>query len=188
MSPRSRGGLRIGDVRPFPGTHRVFVARRLVPVILTLVVLHGAAIAQTYRWVDEQGEIHFTDDVNSIPPQYRPRVDAPGVGPMTPPARPPASPVPGSPGSGPRSAPGGTGVALWLRTGGHRGEQGPVLIQVYDSEEACRVERDRRTAVHVSQGMQRTNQPGLVMSNKSGTPMGETYFAYQCAPAGIRPP
>ncbi len=103
--------------------------------------------------------------------------------------RPPtASAAPESAGSGRRNAPVVGGVALWLRTGGIRGEYEPVLIQVYDSAETCMAERDRRTAVHVSQGMQGTSQPGLAISNMGGTVTGANYFAYRCVPAGIRPP
>ena len=79
-------------------------------------------------------------------------------------------------------------VTLWLRTGGMRGEQEPILIQTYESEEKCLAERDRRTAVHVSQGMQQTSQPGLAISNLGVSAAGSTYFAYRCAPAGTRPP
>lgn len=158
----------------------VLVARTLLAVILSLTVLHGPAIARTYRWVDEQGEVHVTDDLNSIPESRRPR-----DGQVTPPAK---SSVPSAGGSGGRNVPPGGGVALWLRTGGLRGEQEPALIQVYDSEEACMAERDRRTAMHASHGMQPTSQPGLTMLNIGRTPAGDSYFAYRCVPAGIRPP
>ena len=79
-------------------------------------------------------------------------------------------------------------VTLWLRTGGMRGEQEPILIQTYDSEEKCLAERDRRTAVHASQGMQQTNQPGLAISNLGVSAAGSSYFAHRYAPAGLRPP
>ena len=36
---------------------------RMVPV----------AIAQTYRWTDRQGVIHFTDNPEAVPPAYRKR-------------------------------------------------------------------------------------------------------------------
>ena len=184
MSPWSRGGLRIQDAAPATPTGIFLRARRLLPLIMILAVLPGAASAQMYRWTDEQGGVHITDDPNSIPKQQRPRGD------QTPPSVKSLAPstVPGSADSGRRNAPGGGGVALWLRTGGIRGEEEPVLIQVYDSEETCRAERDRRAAVHVSQGMLRTTQPGLAISNLGGAVTGGSYFAYRCVPAGIRPP
>ena len=150
---------------------------------LILVMLPSAAVAQLYRWVDGQGETHITDDPNNIPERYRPRVDQAAPQGSSPPAS------PGTPGGGSTSADPGSGkVSLWLRMGGMRGEQEPVLINTYDSEAKCLAERDRRTAAHVSEGMQPTNQPGLSMSNLGGSKTGGTYFAYRCVPAGIRPP
>ena len=144
-----------------------------------LATAAGPAFAETYRWVDAGGEVHFTDDPNTIPEQYRPRGNA------APPAKgSAASPAPGG-------QPGGTSpdrVALWLRTGGLRGEGTPVLIQTYDSLEACNAERDRRAKVHASQGMQSTSQPGLAISNLGGSVAGTNYFAYSCVPAAIRRP
>ena len=163
------------------------LARRLVPALLILAALPSPAIAETYRWVDQQGEVHVTDDPNRIPPQFRPRVDPPRVEPPPPAAPVAPSPPPRSADPARRDAPGRQKVTLWLRTGGLRGEREPILIRVFDSEEACRAERDRRTAAHVSQGMQPTDQPGLARSNLAGTPTGETYFAYRCVPTGIRP-
>jgi hypothetical protein len=163
-------------------------AVRFILFVLVLVMLPSAAVAQLYRWVDGQGEAHITDDLNSIPERYRPRVDQAAPPGSSPPAS--APPAAGSSGGGNTSADPGTGkVTLWLRTGGMRGEQEPVLINTYDSEAKCAAERDRRTAVHVSQGMQQTNQPGLAISNLgASSPAGSTYFAYRCVPAGIRPP
>ncbi len=163
-------------------------AVRFVLFALILVMLPSAAVAQLYRWVDGQGETHITDDPNSIPERYRPRVDqAAPQGSSPPTSTRPAAGMP--PGGGNTSADPSTGkVTLWLRTGGMRGEQEPVLINTYESEAKCLAERDRRTAVHVSQGMQPTNQPGLAMSNLGGSVTGGTYFAYRCAPAGVRPP
>jgi hypothetical protein len=160
-------------------------AARSVAVLLILVGLEGAALAQPYRWVDEQGEVHVTDDPNRIPLPLRPRAEPPRAD-SPPPAVAP-SPPPRSADPGRRDGSGRQRVTLWLRTGGLQGEREPILIRVFDGEEACRAERDRRTAAHVSQGMQRTSQPGLATSNLGGTPAGETYFAYRCVPTGIRP-
>ena len=159
---------------------------RFILFALVLLMLPSAAVAQLYRWVDGQGETHITDDLNSIPERYRPRVDQAAPQGSSPPAS--TQPPAGTPGGGNTSADPGTGnVSLWLRMGGMRGEQEPVLINTYDSEAKCLAERDRRTAVHVSQGMQPTNQPGLAISNLGGSVTGGTYFAYRCVPAGMRP-
>ena len=47
-------------------------------VLLALCALLGAASAaqaQTYRWQDEQGRIHFTDDPSDIPARFRRQVE-----------------------------------------------------------------------------------------------------------------
>jgi hypothetical protein len=150
----------------------------LVPLIVALTLLPGAAGAQPYRWVDEQGGIHITDDLNSIPERHRPRLKQ--MAPST------ENPAARSAGSGQSNAPGPGAVALWLQTGGMRGSEEPILIRVYDNQETCAAERDRRTAASVSQGgMQPTSQPGLAFSNTSRTVVGAGYFAYKCVPAGV---
>jgi len=46
----------------------------LFPVIaLTALALPGASRADIYRWEDESGVVHFTDDLGNIPPKYRSR-------------------------------------------------------------------------------------------------------------------
>ncbi len=40
-------------------------------VLLALVVLSGDAWGETYRWIDSRGEMHFTDNLASVPKQYR---------------------------------------------------------------------------------------------------------------------
>ena len=39
---------------------------------LFLISFLGLALADVFRWTDEQGRTHFTDDVNKIPEQFRP--------------------------------------------------------------------------------------------------------------------
>jgi len=159
----------------------------LVPLIVALTLLPEAIFAQPYRWVDEQGGIHITDDLNSIPERHRPQLKENAPPTESPAATPsPGAGPSGSAGSGQSNAPGQGGVALWLQVGGLRGTEEPVLIQVYDSQDTCAAERDRRTEVHVRQGMQRTNQPGLAISNMGGTVVGSSFFAYKCLPAEVR--
>lgn len=43
-------------------------------VVFVLMWMVPVAIAQTYRWTDRQGVMHFTDNLKSIPPAYRKRV------------------------------------------------------------------------------------------------------------------
>ena len=45
--------------------------RFIVPVVILLAVLASASHGEMYRWVDERGAVHFTDDVSNIPEKYR---------------------------------------------------------------------------------------------------------------------
>ena len=45
-----------------------------VAVILLIIFISSTCLAETYRWVDEKGTIHFTEDYGSIPEKYRGRV------------------------------------------------------------------------------------------------------------------
>ncbi len=38
---------------------------------ILLVLSSGLAFAEIYQWVDEQGTVHFTDELSSIPPAAR---------------------------------------------------------------------------------------------------------------------
>jgi len=40
-------------------------------VLTLLILLALAANAEMYKWVDEKGTVHFTDDISSIPEKYR---------------------------------------------------------------------------------------------------------------------
>ena len=47
-----------------------------IPFLFILVILlalwpGGNASAQVYKWVDEKGVLHFTDDITQIPERYR---------------------------------------------------------------------------------------------------------------------
>lgn len=88
------------------------------PAHLAAAALLGALLAappvqaQLYRWVDEQGRLHVTDDLSRVPPSIRDRVAsdsaddrrAPAAPAPTPAARPakPASEPPGEPAEEPR--------------------------------------------------------------------------------------
>lgn len=42
-----------------------------VLLLLALGLLPGVAVAQTYRWVDERGTVHYTEGLDSVPERYR---------------------------------------------------------------------------------------------------------------------
>src|SRR3972149_4088095 len=39
--------------------------------IVILVVLVSSSYGEMYKWVDEKGTVHFTDDIANIPEKYR---------------------------------------------------------------------------------------------------------------------
>ena len=47
---------------------------RVTVILLFLVFITSTCWGETYRWVDEKGTIHFTEDYGSIPENYRDRV------------------------------------------------------------------------------------------------------------------
>ena len=59
-------------MRPEPSPPRIFLY--LAWIALLLLALATPAAADIYRWEDEAGVLHFTDDLSSIPEKYRGRV------------------------------------------------------------------------------------------------------------------
>jgi len=52
--------------------------KRILFVILLafLISISGISFAQVYKWVDEKGVTHFTDDVTQVPGKYRPKAES----------------------------------------------------------------------------------------------------------------
>jgi hypothetical protein len=74
--------------------------RRSLIVIAALLLLASVAFGQeVYRWVDEQGVIHFTDDLGQVPEKYRDQVQRKKP-PKEPPLTQPAPPQPLAPPQG----------------------------------------------------------------------------------------
>lgn len=50
--------------------------RRMIWLILMIwaLSLWGAMGQEAYRWVDEKGTVHFTDDLNQVPEKYREKI------------------------------------------------------------------------------------------------------------------
>jgi clan AA aspartic protease (TIGR02281 family) len=46
--------------------------RLIILLIIVLIAFIPASYGEMYKWVDEKGTIHFTDDLSSIPEKYRP--------------------------------------------------------------------------------------------------------------------
>jgi hypothetical protein len=49
---------------------------KIISLLLSLsFFLSTPAFSQVYKWIDEKGSVHFTDDVTKIPEQYRSRTE-----------------------------------------------------------------------------------------------------------------
>jgi clan AA aspartic protease (TIGR02281 family) len=46
--------------------------RNLARIAPILLVLASSSPAEVYRWTDPDGRVHFTSDLNQVPPQHRP--------------------------------------------------------------------------------------------------------------------
>ncbi len=52
---------------------------KIILIILLTLLAIEPSYSQVYRWVDEKGVVHFTDDFMNIPEKYRPKMDKVGV-------------------------------------------------------------------------------------------------------------
>jgi Tfp pilus assembly protein PilO len=50
--------------------------KRILFVILVAFLISGISFAQVYKWVDEKGVTHFTDDMTQVPEKYRPKAES----------------------------------------------------------------------------------------------------------------
>jgi hypothetical protein len=75
--------------------------RRSLIFIAALLLFSSAAFGQeVYRWVDEQGTVHFTDDLGQVPEKYREKIQKKKP-PKEPPFTQPTPPQPVTPQSTP---------------------------------------------------------------------------------------
>ena len=47
----------------------------IIPFIIVLAVVVPSSYGDMYKWVDDKGTVHFTDDLSTIPENYRPDVE-----------------------------------------------------------------------------------------------------------------
>jgi len=52
---------------------------KIILFIILLIFISTPGFAQIYKWVDDKGGVHFTDDVTKIPDKYRTKTDKIGV-------------------------------------------------------------------------------------------------------------
>lgn len=50
--------------------------RQILFITLLIFLISQVSFAQVYKWVDEKGVTHFTDDMTQVPEKYRPRTES----------------------------------------------------------------------------------------------------------------
>ena len=53
--------------------------KRIFVIILFVFFISEIAFAQVYKWVDDKGVVHFTDDITQVPEKYRPKAERMGL-------------------------------------------------------------------------------------------------------------
>ncbi len=53
------------------------------PILFTILFIFlfssASSFAEVYKWVDDKGVVHFTDDVTQVPQNYRPKAEKMGL-------------------------------------------------------------------------------------------------------------
>lgn len=49
--------------------------KKYIFIIILIILSTSFSIAEVYKWVDDQGVVHFTDDFTQIPEKYRPKIE-----------------------------------------------------------------------------------------------------------------
>jgi hypothetical protein len=55
------------------------MAMKTLSVIIFFILSASIAFSQAFKWVDEKGNVHFTDDYSQIPEKYRPGSERRGM-------------------------------------------------------------------------------------------------------------
>jgi hypothetical protein len=50
--------------------------KQIIFVILLIFLFYQISLAEVYKWVDEKGVTHFTDDITQVPEKSRPKSDS----------------------------------------------------------------------------------------------------------------
>ncbi|NWG02412.1 MAG: DUF4124 domain-containing protein [Syntrophaceae bacterium] len=53
--------------------------KKILIIILFFISFTGISLGEVYKWVDEKGVIHFTDDILLVPDKYRPKAEKMGL-------------------------------------------------------------------------------------------------------------
>ncbi len=54
------------------------VMKRISVIVLFAFFISEISFAEVYKWVDEKGAVHFTDDMTQVPEKYRPKAEEVG--------------------------------------------------------------------------------------------------------------
>jgi len=52
---------------------------RILLTILFVLFVSQVSLAEVYKWVDDKGVVHFTDDITQVPEKYRPKAERIGL-------------------------------------------------------------------------------------------------------------
>ncbi len=53
--------------------------KRILFIMLFVLFVSGLSWAEVYRWIDDKGAVHFTDDITQVPEKYRSRAERIGL-------------------------------------------------------------------------------------------------------------
>jgi len=58
---------------------KVIAIKRILFTILFVLFVSEFSFAEVYKWVDDKGGVHFTDDITQVPEKYRPKAERMGL-------------------------------------------------------------------------------------------------------------
>jgi len=53
--------------------------RHIVFILFFLLLIVEPSFSEVYKWTDDKGVVHFSDDITNIPEKYRPKTDKVGL-------------------------------------------------------------------------------------------------------------
>ena len=53
--------------------------KQILIIVLFILFISEISFAEVYKWVDEKGVVHFTDDILQVPERYRPKAEKMGL-------------------------------------------------------------------------------------------------------------
>jgi hypothetical protein len=53
----------------------IIMMKRILIIALFILFISEISFAEVFKWVDEKGVVHFTDDILQVPERYRPKAE-----------------------------------------------------------------------------------------------------------------